>query len=339
MYISKQKTITLRKKIYSEIYSEINQTTQKHFLAVLGKEEEEQRSIATGRIRPWSGPRPVSPSVVRWRRSPSVWSVVVPVIIAIIAASVVSAVIHTVIVTRRAPRTAWATSTICGPAHVDSRGWGVRSLCDGEVHPDPTTIQLHAIGSLLCLFGILFVLKVNKRKAPGAPRLLVIHNTDIRQGAVFREDFPQIPLCGVQAQPKHAQATVWIWIRAVADVPAAVGHGWAAMAPSPALSTVGPTVRSATIGPWAGPRSAIVSAWATVRMGPRFRPGPRPRFRVGVAGAFFWTGRRASRGVACRLPWAPWTHAPGCRVRLLNEPHTPTHVSSAPMRGQTEKLA
>lgn len=52
MYISKQKTITLRKKIYSEIYSEINQTTQKHFLAVLGKEEEEQRSIATGRIRP-----------------------------------------------------------------------------------------------------------------------------------------------------------------------------------------------------------------------------------------------------------------------------------------------
>lgn len=72
---------------------------------------------------------------------------------------------------------------------------------------------------------------------------------------------------------------------------------------------------------------------------PRFRPGPRPRFRAGVAGAFFWAGRRASRGAACRLPWAPRAHAPGCRARLLNEPHTPTHLLSAPMRGQTEKCA
>lgn len=38
-----------------------------------------------------------------------------------------------------------------GSAHVDSGGWGVRSFCDGEVYPDPTTIQLHAIGSFLCL--------------------------------------------------------------------------------------------------------------------------------------------------------------------------------------------
>ncbi len=65
---------------------------------------------------------------------------------------------------------------------------------------------------LLYLFSVIFVLEVNKRKAPGAPRLLVIHNADIRQGAVFREDFPQVPLCGVQAQAKHSQATVWIWI-------------------------------------------------------------------------------------------------------------------------------
>lgn len=125
----------------------------------------------------------------------------------------------------------------------------MRSFCNGEVHPDPSPIQLHAVGSFLCLFSVIFVLEVNESEAPGAPRLLVVHNGDVRQRAVFREDFPQIPLCGVQAQAKHTQATVWIWISTVADVPAAVGHRRAAMAPAPALATVGPTVRSAAVGP------------------------------------------------------------------------------------------
>lgn len=101
----------------------------------------------------------------------------------------------------------------------------MRSFCDREVYPNSPPIQLHAIGSFLCLFSIICVLEVNKGKAPGAPRLLVIHDRDIRQGAVFREDFPQISLCGVQAQAKHSQATVGIWICTVADVPAAIGHG------------------------------------------------------------------------------------------------------------------
>lgn len=134
---------------------------------------------------------------------------------------------------------------LCGSPHVDSRGRGVRSFCDGEIHPNPTTIQLHAIGSFLCLtnneqtynhllntikhfrnrfvkhlsqliylylFSVTRVLKVNKSKAPGASRLLVIHDRDVCQGAVLREDVPQISLCGVQAQTKHSQATVWIWI-------------------------------------------------------------------------------------------------------------------------------
>lgn len=131
---------------------------------------------------------------------------------------------------------------LCGPAHVNSRCWGVRSFCDGEVHPDCTPVQLHAIGSLLrlkvninytcsprgyfkyrCgrrvylllflyLFGIICVLEIHKSKAPGAPRLLVIHNGNILQGAVFGEDVPQIPLCGVQAQAKDSQAAIRIWI-------------------------------------------------------------------------------------------------------------------------------
>lgn len=62
------------------------------------------------------------------------------------------------------------------------------------------------------LFSISCVLKVNKSKAPRTPGLLVVHNANIRQGPVFREDVPQIPLCGVQAQAKHSQASIWIWI-------------------------------------------------------------------------------------------------------------------------------
>ena len=62
------------------------------------------------------------------------------------------------------------------------------------------------------LFGIVCILEVNKGKAPGAPRLLVTHNADVRQGAVFGEDIPQIPLCGVQAQAKHSQAGVGVGI-------------------------------------------------------------------------------------------------------------------------------
>lgn len=124
------------------------------------------------------------------------------------------------------------------------------SFCDGEVYSDPATVQLHAIGSFLCLFCVILALEVNKGKAPGAPRLLVIHNADICQGAIFREDISQIPLCGVQAQAKHSHAAVWVWIRTIANVPAAIGHGRVAMAPAPALSTVGPAAtRSAVMGP------------------------------------------------------------------------------------------
>lgn len=101
----------------------------------------------------------------------------------------------------------------------------MRSFCDGEVHPDCTPVQLHAIGSLLRLFGIICVLEIHKSKAPGAPRLLVIHNGDILQGAVFGEDVPQIPLCGVQAQAKDSQAAIRIWISTVANVPPTIGHG------------------------------------------------------------------------------------------------------------------
>lgn len=182
----------------------------------------------------------------------------------------------------------------------------------------------------LYLFCVICVLKVDKGKAPGAPRLLVVYDTDICKGAILGEDFPQIPLCGVQTQAKHSQTAVWVWISLdhkkgfwvvslsihfsitnpfhssllhfkythksdndvtdsskqtehnrkirhvqkpantypVADMPAAIGHGGPTVAPAPAFSTVGPTARATSIGSWAGARSAVVSAWATMGMGP-----------------------------------------------------------------------
>lgn len=62
------------------------------------------------------------------------------------------------------------------------------------------------------LFCIFSGLEVDKGKTPGASRLLVIHNADITQRAKLGEDLPQVSLCGVQAQAKHSQAAVWVWV-------------------------------------------------------------------------------------------------------------------------------
>lgn len=60
------------------------------------------------------------------------------------------------------------------------------------------------------LSGILIVLKVDKGKAPGATRLLVIDDVDVSQRTVLGEHLPKIPLRGVQTQAKHAEAVVRI---------------------------------------------------------------------------------------------------------------------------------
>lgn len=62
------------------------------------------------------------------------------------------------------------------------------------------------------LFWVLTVFKVDKGKASWASWLLVIHNVDITQRAIFGENFPEIPLSGVQTQSKHTQTVVWIWV-------------------------------------------------------------------------------------------------------------------------------
>lgn len=62
------------------------------------------------------------------------------------------------------------------------------------------------------LLGIFSVLEVDEGEAPGAAGLLVVDDADITDGAVFGEHLPQVPLRGVQTEPKHTQAAVGIWI-------------------------------------------------------------------------------------------------------------------------------
>lgn len=55
---------------------------------------------------------------------------------------------------------------------------------------------------------------------------------------------------------------------AVADVPTAVGHWRAAVAPASTLATVRATVRSTAVGPGAGARPTVVSAGSAMGMRP-----------------------------------------------------------------------
>ena len=63
------------------------------------------------------------------------------------------------------------------------------------------------------LFGILESLEVNKGKATGAARALVVHHVDPRQRTVARKHLPQVALCGVQAQAKHPQTRAGVRVR------------------------------------------------------------------------------------------------------------------------------
>lgn len=55
------------------------------------------------------------------------------------------------------------------------------------------------------LFRIINSFEVNKSKAAGASRALVVHHIDPGQMAVARKHLPQVPLRRVQAQAKHSQ--------------------------------------------------------------------------------------------------------------------------------------
>lgn len=96
------------------------------------------------------------------------------------------------------------------------------SFSNGEINSDPASVKLHAVSAFLCLLGVLAVFKVDKGKASRPTRLLVIHDVDVTQRAIFRENLSQIPLSGVEAQSKHAQTVVGVWVGPVANVSASV---------------------------------------------------------------------------------------------------------------------
>lgn len=60
------------------------------------------------------------------------------------------------------------------------------------------------------LSSVLWGFEVDEGKAPGAAWLLVVDDADIGKGAVLGEDLTQVPLRGVQAQAKHAQAAAGV---------------------------------------------------------------------------------------------------------------------------------
>lgn len=141
---------------------------------------------------------------------------------------------------------------------------------NGVIHSDASPVQLHAIGSLHCLFGILKSLKVNEGKTTGATRALVVHHIDPCQRSVARKHLPQVTLCGVQAQAKHPQTRAGIrvcpnislaamtvcFLRHVmapaASVATPAGHRGSALAPLAAVfGTIGtrPGLPAVGIGP------------------------------------------------------------------------------------------
>ena len=97
-----------------------------------------------------------------------------------------------------------------GPAHVSAWCRGVRPLRDGEVHPDRLPVQLLAVHHLPGLRGVLDGLEVDEGEASAAARVAVQNHLALLNAAEGAEVLLQLPLGGVEAQPKHTQTLVWL---------------------------------------------------------------------------------------------------------------------------------
>lgn len=97
-------------------------------------------------------------------------------------------------------------SAVCGFAQIDARSWGVCPFGDGKVDADFTTVNLFTRGAFFCLYRIFQVAEVDECKSPGSTSLMIIDNLHLINGAKMTEEFPEVPLLRVQAQPKHSEA-------------------------------------------------------------------------------------------------------------------------------------
>lgn len=260
-----------------------------------------------------------SPVVVRRRRPSPVGPAAVVIVTLFIA--IISSFITTIVIITASAHA--RPSTVCGSTHINSRSRCVWPLCNWVIDSDSAAIQLHSICTLFSLFGIFSVLKVNKGKAPGASRLLIIHNADITQRAILGKDLPEVPLCGVQAQPEHSQAAVWVWVCPVTNMTSTAWHRRVTVTVAATVfAAVGATARTSSAWVRAGAGTAIMSTGTPVRSRSSLGPGARAGLGAGVMWTLFGASRRAIWWATCRFTRSSRTSAPRGRTGLLNQPHS-----------------
>lgn len=84
-------------------------------------------------------------------------------------------------------------------------------LRDGEVNPDRLPVQLFAIHFLPRLCGVIDAFEIDESEASAATRVTIQDHLALLNAAKSAEVLLQLPLGGVQAQAKHAQALVGLW--------------------------------------------------------------------------------------------------------------------------------
>lgn len=111
-------------------------------------------------------------------------------------------------------------------------------------------------------------------------------------------------------------------------MPAAVGHGGVAVAPTAAVFPAsGTATGTAAVG--TGARAGIMPAGASVGTRPGLGAGSGVGLRPGVSGAIFGAGWGMGRRTAGRLPRTPWAHTPGSGPRVLIGPDTHKYRSES----------
>jgi len=103
----------------------------------------------------------------------------------------------------------------------------VGSLGDGIIHPDLAPIHLYPIHLIPSLGGILNILVIDESKSTAATRVSIQHHLALLQVSELAELLLQLPLRGVQTQPKHPQALVRLGLLPVPMVSPPVRHGGA----------------------------------------------------------------------------------------------------------------
>jgi len=126
----------------------------------------------------------------------------------------------------------------------------VGPLSDRVVDSYLTTIQLYSIKSFSSLSSIIQGLVVEEGKPSATPTVTIQNHVNSFQAAILLKLLLQLPLRGVETQPKHPQALAWLGGIAVSIMAPTVGHGgsgvvsatpWALLRARPAPRSAGAT--------------------------------------------------------------------------------------------------